>query len=146
MHVESIWLINSFVIAKYIQQKKFKSYHQQLTKIKLVKRISLKKRILKYNLLHQFQELSWNYKKFLTNYVWIYNETDLSNLAEKTQWTRNKQGRSQKKWSSTLLESSRIESHRHLPVGLALAPLCWKGCSTHQRARSLSVILIQIMD
>ena len=49
-----------------------------------------------------------------------------------------------KKQSSTLLEASRIDSHRNPPVGLALAPLCGKGCSTLQRARSLSVILIQI--
>jgi len=58
---------------------------------------------------------------------------------------KNKQGGSQKKRSSTLLESSRIDSHRHLTVGLALAPLCWLGCSTLQRARSLNVILIQII-
>jgi len=62
-----------------------------------------------------------------------------------TFWTRNKFGGSQKKWSSNLLESSRIDSHRQLPDGLALAPLCWKGCSTLQRARSLSVIVIHII-
>ena len=42
-HVENIGLINSFVPAKYIQQKIIKSYQQQLIKIKLIKRIFLKK-------------------------------------------------------------------------------------------------------
>ena len=43
MPVENILLINSFVLAKNIQQREFKLYQQKLIKIKLIKRIYLRK-------------------------------------------------------------------------------------------------------
>ena len=51
MPVEIIWLINSFVLAKYIQQKKFKSYQQQLINIKLIKKDFPQEKNLKIQLL-----------------------------------------------------------------------------------------------
>ena len=51
MPVENIWLKNSFVLAKYIQQKIFKSYQQQLIKIKLIKKDFPQEKNLKIQLL-----------------------------------------------------------------------------------------------
>ena len=56
-HVENIGLINSFVLVKYVQQKKFKSYQQQLIKIKLIKKDFPQEKNLKIQLLTSVPEI-----------------------------------------------------------------------------------------